>query len=225
MDAIEKELAPHFDILKFELPGHGKRAENVYEYRIEELADEVFVKIENHLPKPVHVIGHSMGGYVAASLAARYPEVISQCILINSITGPDSQDRVKHRNRSLLMIDRFHKAFISMAISNLFNASEHENHAESIELMKKQARKIPESAVKFAIEAMRDRKGVMDKGFATTPLIYIYSKNDPIIDHAIVENEAQLLKADLYALDSGHMAILSHPQEVTELLKPILQFR
>ncbi len=223
-DLIHKELAPHFDILKFELPGHGNRYDEVYEYSIEKLADEVFVQIENKLSKSVHVIGHSMGGYIAAALTARYPDAFSQTILINSIAGPDSTARREHRNRSLRLIQRYHKAFTSMAISNLFFASEHESHSESIKLMKIQAAKIPEIAVKNAIIAMRDRKDITKKWPALKPLTYIYSKDDPIIDHEIVTSEAQLLNADVCELNSGHMGILTHSQEIIDLLKPILQF-
>ena len=223
-EVMAKDLAPHFDLLKFELPGHGNRFNEVYEYSIKKIADEVYAKIENHLPRLVHIIGHSMGGYIAAALTARYPDAVSQTILINSITGPDSRVRIAHRNRSLSMIDRFHKTFISMAISNLFNASEHESHSESIELMKNQAAQIPETAVRNAIIAMRDRKGVTDQWPDSKSLTYIFSKNDPIIDDQIILNETRLLNADLHELNSGHMAILTHPQEIIELLKPILQF-
>ncbi|ARN78366.1 hypothetical protein BST97_10410 [Nonlabens spongiae] len=223
-DVIGDELSNHFEVVRYELPGHGNRFAEVFEYSIEDLADEVYAKIENHLSESIHVIGHSMGGYIAAALTGRHPEVLSNTVLINSITGPDSSVRIKNRNRSLRMIDRYHKAFVSMAISNLFNASEHNSHSESIELMKNQAAQIPETAVRNAIIAMRDRKGCTNEWPDSIRLTYIFSKNDPIIDDEIISNEARFLNADLHELDSGHMGIITHPKQIIEILKPILQF-
>lgn len=53
-------------------------------------AAEVLDRLDDH--GPAHVVGASMGGYVAATLAAERPELVASLTLIaSSIGGPDAQ--------------------------------------------------------------------------------------------------------------------------------------
>ena len=72
----ELEIYRGFDVYTFTLPGHDKVI--VSGVKHEEWINEAERQIEfliNHNYKEIYVIGHSMGGVIAAHLASKYPQV------------------------------------------------------------------------------------------------------------------------------------------------------
>ena len=225
-EEISAKFSDGFQVLKIELPGHGNSMDSDVVYSINDLAHSVIQIIGQNNLKRVHLIGHSMGGYVASQVVAQYPERIKSLTMINSIAGPDATERVKNRNRSLKLIDRFKDAFVSMAVGNLFTSAEHEQFSSQIENMKSQAQSISTDAVRKAIVAMRDRKGCLELLDHTKGEIqYIFSDSDEIIPEQRVLNEIKDLKANGHKIKSGHMSILTHPDDIISILKTILAGR
>jgi len=213
----------HIPSLKIELPGHGHSDDCLENYSINELADQIEILIHSYNLSNIHLVGHSMGGYVAAKIAYKIPERIRSLTLINSIAGGDSPDRIKSRDRSLKLIAKFRKAFVNMAIANLFNEDERTEFCDEIEAMKKQAVNISSESVVHAILAMRNRESSLEQLSHTTLKInYIYSTTDPIIPKEKMLKEIQLLNANGYEIESGHMSILTHPEKISSILSSIL---
>ena len=70
------ELYKKFDVFTFTLPGHDKLIVKNVKYTdwIKEAEKQVKFLIDNHY-KEIYVIGHSMGGVIAAHLAKEFKEV------------------------------------------------------------------------------------------------------------------------------------------------------
>ena len=76
--------------LALDLPGHGGSAKEVGAGDAESLTDAVEGALGALGVERVHLVGHSMGGAVAASLALRRPELVSSLTLIASAGfGPE----------------------------------------------------------------------------------------------------------------------------------------
>ena len=72
----ELQVNRKFDVYTFTLPGHEKNV--VKDVKYEEWIKEAKNQIEfliNHNYKEIYLIGHSMGGVIAAHLASTYPQV------------------------------------------------------------------------------------------------------------------------------------------------------
>ena len=72
----ELQVNRRFDVYTFTLPGHEKHIVKGVKY--EEWIKEAEHQIEfliNHHYKEIYVVGHSMGGVIAAHLASKYKEV------------------------------------------------------------------------------------------------------------------------------------------------------
>jgi pimeloyl-ACP methyl ester carboxylesterase len=78
----QRIIAPDF-------PGHGRSARRHAQasYSIWSYLEEVDVLVERHCPDGCVLLGHSMGGAVAALYAALYPERCAKLILLDTI-GP-----------------------------------------------------------------------------------------------------------------------------------------
>lgn len=69
-------LEPYFNCHTLDFEGHGTNTVNA-PFSIPAFADQTVQYIEN-LPKPVHVFGYSMGGYVGLYIARQYPKKIDK---------------------------------------------------------------------------------------------------------------------------------------------------
>lgn len=85
------ELGKHFEVIALDLYGHGESdrpAPDKFGYDLPALADLVAATLDAlGLPK-AHVWGHSMGGAVALSLAARHPGKIDRLLLEDAAFYP-----------------------------------------------------------------------------------------------------------------------------------------
>ena len=74
--ANDLELYHDFDVFTFTLPGHNKLIiKNVTREDWLQAAESHVKKLINNGYKKIYLIGHSMGGVIAAYLASKYPEV------------------------------------------------------------------------------------------------------------------------------------------------------
>lgn len=88
-NAVAPELAEHFHVLALDLPGHGHsdhRPEGESYELLDYVRDLAFL-VEGRMARPVSLLGHSLGGIVAALFAASRPAWVQRLIMIDSL-GP-----------------------------------------------------------------------------------------------------------------------------------------
>lgn len=209
--------------ITIDLPGHGESDNAKKPYTLEDIAHSIHEIINREGVKTAHFIGHSMGGYIASRYAVLYPETVTSLVLINSIAGPDSTTRKKDRDRSISLIHKYKDAYVSMAITNLFTSAEREKYQQVIKTMKSHALNLTQDSIIQAITAMKNRLSVLEElSNHPLPTLYIYSESDLIVPAATINEEALLLKAHTTVVESGHMAILTHPLEVADNIEKFL---
>ncbi len=77
-------LAERFIVISYDNRGAGRTAPHNAEASIALLADDCAALIEHLGYSNVHLLGHSMGGFVAQDVAARYPDRINRLILVGT---------------------------------------------------------------------------------------------------------------------------------------------
>lgn len=76
-------LAEHFRVLALDMPGFGRSARPPLDRAYPHLAAQAVVRLLDHLAIPrAHVLGNSMGGYVALELALAAPERVDRLVLM-----------------------------------------------------------------------------------------------------------------------------------------------
>ena len=90
-----KHYGNNYRIIALDQRGHGLSEKPVSKYTREEMAEDV-LKLINHLQiESVIIIGHSMGGAIAAEFAVMYPERTKACaILDKSASGPEKPNNL-----------------------------------------------------------------------------------------------------------------------------------
>ncbi len=98
-DPIVPALAAHYHVLTFDLPGFGRSTRGHDLYSPEAYADFVHALVAQRSVGRINLVGHSMGGAVSLTYAARFPAEVDRLFLID-VAG------VLHR-----------KAYVSFAIA------------------------------------------------------------------------------------------------------------
>ncbi len=76
------ELARHYRVIAVDLPGYGKSSKATwYPYSMSFYAASLARLVEELELGPVTVVGHSMGGQIAMTMALRHPESVSRLVL------------------------------------------------------------------------------------------------------------------------------------------------
>jgi esterase/lipase len=82
-DELAEILNHDYNVLVYEIPGHGKRASEKVSFRIENFALD-FKEFLKKLNNSVNVFGFSMGGYVSLYLANTNPEYFQNIITLGT---------------------------------------------------------------------------------------------------------------------------------------------
>ncbi|MEX0784158.1 MAG: alpha/beta hydrolase [Dehalococcoidia bacterium] len=97
-------LSKHFRVITFDNRGAGRTSAPDRPYTIAGMAEDVAALMDSLGIAKAHVLGYSMGGYIAQSLALAHPEKIDRLILLS--TAPDVDGYGRAVVRSLMDVRR-----------------------------------------------------------------------------------------------------------------------
>ena len=81
---ILDELSQHYRVITFDNRGVGRTKPQDIETSIPLMADDSMALIQHLGLSKVHLLGHSMGGFIALDCAIRYPEYVSKLMLAST---------------------------------------------------------------------------------------------------------------------------------------------
>ncbi|WP_250433337.1 alpha/beta fold hydrolase [Hanstruepera flava] len=221
-----KKTIPHISknnrVISIDLLGHGQTGCMGYLHTMEDKADMVKTVLDHLKINKAILIGHSMGGYVALAFAELFPKIVLGICLANSTSQADSNERKLNRNRAIKAVKQNHKAFVSMAVTNLFAESNRDKFKDDIELVKQEALKTPLQGIIAALEGMKIRKNrehILKN--AHFKKLLIIGLKDTVIQADTLVIEAKSTNTDLIELKGGHM---SHIENESLFLRNIVHF-
>jgi 3-oxoadipate enol-lactonase len=86
---MRRALSEHFDVVVPDLRGHGLTEAPAGRWEIEDFADDVAALLDAMTVERAHVLGYSMGGFIAQSFAQRHPDRLDRLVLM--CTAPRQQ--------------------------------------------------------------------------------------------------------------------------------------
>jgi pimeloyl-ACP methyl ester carboxylesterase len=219
-------LGKFYRVVLIDLPGHGKSESFAYVHSMEFMAKAVNAVLEDLKLKHVPVVGHSMGGYVALSLAAKFPDKIQSVCLLNSIAFADSELKKNDRNRSIQAIKLGHPLFIQQTIQHLFAAAYLQTNKAGLNLAQRIAGKTSLRGILAALEGMKMREDY--SAFIrrnTIPVYWLTGKYDEVFSKEVLQLHGNLVdeKFIRWFSKSGHMIMLEEPNELAKELIEIFQ--
>jgi 3-oxoadipate enol-lactonase len=208
--SIYKVIAP-------DLRGHGDSPAPEGDYTIDEMADDVIELLDRlGLDDPVVVGGLSMGGYVAVSLVARYPERVRALMLMDTRAAADSPEAAQKREelaRAVLAAGNAGPAVEAMT-PRLFARITLEQRPERVTPMRElMARNTPRGIV-GALRAMASRPDRRaDLAAIRVPTLVMVGEEDVVTPPSEAQSLADAISgARLEVIpEAGHLAPYENP--------------
>ena len=224
---MARHLGDDYRVIAPDLPGFGESSRiETASYDISHQADRIRGFLDALGVQRVDIIGNSMGGWIAAAFAARYPDRVRTLTLIDTggITAPHPSpfmEAVKEGKNPLIAHSReqfnkllklvfYHQPFIPGPLKGYF-AREAVKHASFNEKVFKDL-----SDHYLALEPLLPKLKM--------PTLVIWGRHDQILDPSSVQVlRAGLPDATVHWLDTGHVPMLEQPQATAKVLNGFLQ--
>jgi pimeloyl-ACP methyl ester carboxylesterase len=168
------------------------------------------------------VVGHSLGGYVALSIANQAQEKISGLCLFHSTPYPDSDERKSNRNKVIDFVRKYGvDPFVDTFVPGLFYNKDHPAMPGVFAM----ARKTQIETLLAYTSAMRDRpSSAEDLKKTKKPVLTIAGENDSLISlESALEFGSFAPHRAIHILKSaGHMGMLEEPEKASGILSDFI---
>lgn len=214
-DDLEPYLSKEFTLVKIDLPGHGHSELYGEVHSMEMMADEVKKVLDDlTFQTNIHILGHSMGGYVALAFAEKYPEYLKTLTLFFSTYFPDDDEKKEQRRRSFQIIQEAFPHYVNAGIPNLFNPDELDILEGKINLAKEIALSTDNLGALACVKGMIDRPdriAVLEN--PEIKFLILAGKHDNAVKtETVIKHLPKATNIKSYILDCGHNGHWEKPE-------------
>jgi pimeloyl-ACP methyl ester carboxylesterase len=218
-----------YRVIAPDLRGHGESPVPEGVYTMDSMADDVVELLETlEISGPVVVGGLSMGGYVALSLAARYPTRVRALMLMDTKAAADTPEAAQAREvtaQAVLAADSAAPVVDAM-LPRLFGKMTREQHPERVEPIKDIMSRMSPRGIAGAVRGMAarpDRRADLPK--IVVPTLILVGDEDVITPQAEAKSMADALpNARLEVISqAGHLAPYENPSDANAAILRFLK--
>jgi pimeloyl-ACP methyl ester carboxylesterase len=215
-------IQAHARVIAPDLPGHGISEVVGPVHTMEFLADTVHAALVELGVAQCTIVGHSMGGYAALAMAAKYPEMLDGLVLLSSTPNPDSEAKKEERGREVAIIEAGKKEFLARTFPPKgYAADNRRRFADQIEDQSELIMLTEDEGIIALLRGMEQRVDMNEMlRKLPVPQLFILGRKDEFITPEVAEVviAAQPAAAVVWLENSGHMGFVEQPREVAEAL-------
>lgn len=204
-------------VVRLDLRGHGESS-GAGVRTVAELAKDVLALLDHLKIDQAVLVGHSMGGMIAQTIALDHPARVERLVLVNSI------GRMAYsRGRGLLMAASTLVPFKLFVAANIQRAFAPGYPREEIRAYIKASADTPREVVMTLYGAMRAFDVLDRAGEIRTPTLMIHGYHDiqlPV--QQMLRMAMAYPDAEVRIIDAGHELPVEKPAELTEALDRFL---
>ena len=197
-------LAQHFCVYAVDLVGFGA-SRNRQRFVLRDAAGSIGQWMRQIGIRRAAVVGHSMGGHIAADLAAEFPERVERLVLVDPVVLPLGQNYAQHTIAMLREARQMQPSFVPVLLSDALRAGPRTTWQAARELMETDLRpKLPS---------------------ITAPTLVIWGENDALVPLRFGEQLSGYLRyEDLVVIKgAGHNPMWDRPDTFNQILTEFLQ--
>ena len=218
-------LKGEYRVVTLDLPGHGVSLVDTEVHTMEYLAECVALTMEALGIDRYHVVGHSMGGYVALAMLDNYAQHLASITLLSSTTSADSVEKCDRRRREIELIKAGKKNTLARLVPHQGFAPENIKRLNDyIEDLRELILITEDEGVIAILGGMIERKSrgeqLRDSGI---PHLFIFGRHDYYIPEDVAE---EMIAADpnaevMWLEHSGHMGFIEEPELCAKAIKEL----
>jgi pimeloyl-ACP methyl ester carboxylesterase len=209
-----------------DLPGHGASFEEENEMTMGTMAEALFSLMDELKIDSVHVVGHSMGGYIAMEMIRKAPERVASMLFFQSTSTADPAAVLEKRDRAMKAVMDNKSRYIKTMINGLFAPETKDQFQTEIDELIAAALHLKDTAIAKVILGMKQRKDATEliSNF-DKPKGYYLGAKDPVLSNHRMQKELQQVEPDSYFTHPtmGHMAHIEAPESAHVFLKMWLE--
>ncbi|MDL5158759.1 alpha/beta fold hydrolase [Actinomycetospora termitidis] len=217
-DVPYSKLQQDYRVIRFDLRGHGANVGVPGPYQIERFAaDSVFLMQELGVRKAV-LVGHSMGGMTALTIALDFPELVDGLVIIGSVGK--MLFSLRRRVLAIVALMLPHSVFLRI---NVYRAFQRDTPRTEVARYARIALWLPATMVRSAYRSMLKFDVLERLGEIICPVLIVHGRNDiqfPV--GQAVELAARIPSSLLKIVFSGHEVPIEQPLEMTRAIEEYL---
>jgi len=226
-DGVAAVLSRNFKIVRYDLRGHGKSSKVPGPYSLEMFASDAAGLLGHLAIARAHVAGHSLGGMIAITLAARHPQRVDRLAVLSAAAGRTDEERRKVMERIALIANGIPGDHFMNSLSRWFTD---EFRAANPELMEQYAARNRENnpaSYAAAYAVLASGEVAPDLRLVKAPTLVVTGEHDlgsnprmaRFIHAGIAGSELRILPG------LRHSILIEAPRKVAGLLEPFFQGR
>lgn len=210
-----------FMVILPDIRGHGHSPSPEGMYSMKELSLDILALLDHLKIEKAGFAGHSMGGYVALSIARNFPGRVSALALVASHAFADSTEKRESRREDIEKVKEHGP--VQVLAEMPANLSEDPKVQEFCRI---KISRMDKNGVIGVLSAMAEREDSMDwLKKLDKPLGIISGAQDRLISLEISRKMAEHLNPEVYVEieNSGHMPMMEKPEMVADALINLFQ--
>jgi pimeloyl-ACP methyl ester carboxylesterase len=212
-----------------DLPGHGKTKINSQEARFSDWSRMLIraIDAQSETRKSFHLVGHSMGGYLAMEIAALFPQRIGKVVMLHSTPMPDTPRQIVSRKKQIHLIQKGRRQLLMKRIGlSMFAPNHCEKLSETAKALNLNARECTGEGMIGTLNAIMNRRNfvpVMKQ--IMTKTLFITGGQDPFMPANYYQAILELFPGlrHHHFPKSGHAAFLEEPDAAYKVVTNFLE--
>ena len=218
-------LRQTYNVLRFDLRGHGMSAIMARSCSLRDLEDDVLAVMDSHMIDQAIFIGLSLGGNIGLGLALRMPERISHLVCCDARGDMPPPARASWDERMELVRHNGTEAIIDMTLPRWLSDETRQHRPQVVAQVRKMISATSREGYLACAQALRDMSPVQGLEALQVPVAYVTGELDFAAAPAIVEAMAAKTPGSSFDCIKGasHLSNLDQPEAFNTLLRQRLK--
>ncbi len=214
-----RHLAGRYRVITYDHRGQGLSEVTASGYDMDDLAEDASELVKALGVAPCHFAGLSMGGFVAMRLAARRPELLRSCILLETSADPETPENVPRYRRLNLALRLFGAGLVAPQVMPVLFGKTFLSDPDRAELRQEWLGRLRglRRSVHRAVTGVVERDGILEElGNVRVPTLVLVGEEDTATPPSKAERICAAIQgARLVRIPrAGHSSTLENPAAV-----------